>query len=635
MKYCSKCGVQLKEKQKFCAKCGAIVEQGNITKPLAPSNEPEINTENSIDTVDNINEVIDDNIDKSAIEASKPTVEPLVPADDQPTEKIPVDEIRKNVRPVPPKNNKATVKTPPKKAIQETPTHNVTILAIILPIIIVVILIGELFGVKAYYNYLYSPKKVIEAFKQAIEEKDTNTLSSILYCDDLDYSITKSDCNAVIDYLNNNPEQFSQIIKDLNKDENILKRLKSANKSLLADNELFAITTKTSNYFFTKYAITFKPMYIQIDPHNFSGYIYINDVKASAIPEFTTMGPFLPGTYNLKLIAKDTFNNDIEDAKIVSVSDFTSDFPLEFFSDYNTYFISTNITDATLFINNKDTGKKFTDLNAGAVILKAGDEVYLSYTSNGASYKTAVSTCTSDNEYLYCDFSIEDYYAITNSYPTGSSSTSSNSNSNISDSLNSIINKYSARDYIISNSGTDKLTFRNLLPYSLQELYIAKYEIYARHGYKFTSQPNLQKFFEHKSWYHPDNQYYGDLSNVEKENYDSIRSLEFLKMAIAACPDINVDYVLPNSDTTVYSKDEINALNDWELIIARNELFARYGYEFSTEELVKYFNNKSWYYPDPSVDNSIQLNSCENDNLSLILEVENARAAAATSHDLQ
>ena len=42
------------------------------------------------------------------------------------------------------------------------------------------------------------------------------------------------------------------------------------------------------------------------------------------------MGYFLPGTYNLKLIAKDTFDNDIEDTKIVSVSDFTSDSPLEF-----------------------------------------------------------------------------------------------------------------------------------------------------------------------------------------------------------------------------------------------------------------------------------------------------------------
>ena len=121
--------------------------------------------------------------------------------------------------------------------------------------------------------------------------------------------------------------------------------------------------------------------------------------------------------------------------------------------------------------------------------------------------------------------------------------------------------------------------------YTAEELFIARNEIFARHGYVFKSLPNLQSYFESKSWYTPDKNYSGDLSGeIEESNFGMIKSIEFLKMSYDSCQPVTSDYVFPNSNTTEISPSEVSALNDWELIIARNEIYARYGLNFSTKD---------------------------------------------------
>lgn len=61
-------------------------------------------------------------------------------------------------------------------------------------------------------------------------------------------------------------------------------------------------------------------------------------------------------------------------------------------------------------------------------------------------------------------------------------------------------------------------------------------------------------------------------------------------------------YVIADSDTHEYSKDELKALglNDAELCIAWNEPFARKGYIFGNSALQEYFTHCSWYTPKSS-----------------------------------
>ena len=85
------------------------------------------------------------------------------------------------------------------------------------------------------------------------------------------------------------------------------------------------------------------------------------------------------------------------------------------------------------------------------------------------------------------------------------------------------------------------------------------------------------------------------------------------------------EYILPYSDSKYYTYDEISQLSSEDLRIARNEIFARYGYIFSDEGLKEHFANCSWYVPTGMSSEEIEssLNDFEKQNLQLIKQCEN------------
>ena len=87
------------------------------------------------------------------------------------------------------------------------------------------------------------------------------------------------------------------------------------------------------------------------------------------------------------------------------------------------------------------------------------------------------------------------------------------------------------------------------------------------------------------------------------------------------------DYVLPESNTRVYSQSELAGLSLSELFIARNEIYARHGRQFTDKTLQDYFSGKSWYSGTiaPSAFDPSVLNSCERQNVDAILAPEAAR----------
>lgn len=89
------------------------------------------------------------------------------------------------------------------------------------------------------------------------------------------------------------------------------------------------------------------------------------------------------------------------------------------------------------------------------------------------------------------------------------------------------------------------------------------------------------------------------------------------------------EYVLPDSGSRYYSRDELEQLSLWELYLARNEIFARYGRGFKNQDLVDYFATRSWYsqkYTPEEFDSMASpLNDYELKNTQMMLEIENER----------
>ena len=92
-------------------------------------------------------------------------------------------------------------------------------------------------------------------------------------------------------------------------------------------------------------------------------------------------------------------------------------------------------------------------------------------------------------------------------------------------------------------------------------------------------------------------------------------------------------YVLPNSSSHTYSAGELSHLTDWELYLARNEIYARHGREFRNDDLQRYFNGQSWYTPvyspeDFDARSGSILSSVEQKNAATILSIEQSRGSA-------
>lgn len=92
---------------------------------------------------------------------------------------------------------------------------------------------------------------------------------------------------------------------------------------------------------------------------------------------------------------------------------------------------------------------------------------------------------------------------------------------------------------------------------------------------------------------------------------------------------VAASYILPESDSRHYSTDELAGLTDEQLVLARNEIYARHGRGFNDASIRSYFESKSWYkqlYTAEEFDAMPSpLNQYEKANVSAIQHVEAAR----------
>ena len=89
-------------------------------------------------------------------------------------------------------------------------------------------------------------------------------------------------------------------------------------------------------------------------------------------------------------------------------------------------------------------------------------------------------------------------------------------------------------------------------------------------------------------------------------------------------------YIIPDSDTRAYTVDEIRAMNltEWDLEIARNEIYARHGRGFNDSTIQSYFDRQDWYErkysPEEFDAMSGVMSETELANVAAISEVEDS-----------
>lgn len=90
---------------------------------------------------------------------------------------------------------------------------------------------------------------------------------------------------------------------------------------------------------------------------------------------------------------------------------------------------------------------------------------------------------------------------------------------------------------------------------------------------------------------------------------------------------MNSNYLLPDSDTYYITEADISWMDDNELMLARNEFYARRGRKFATKSIRDYFNRQGWYSGtiEPDDFTSEMFNRYEQANVDFIVAYEKKR----------
>lgn len=213
--------------------------------------------------------------------------------------------------------------------------------------------------------------------------------------------------------------------------------------------------------------------------------------------------------------------------------------------------------------------------------------------------------------------------------------------------------------YILPGSSYSYISSDEAASLPLQVICYARNEIYARNGLLFSS-PELQGYFDSQYWYH--GIYTADqfsdsmLNEYETANAAMLLSLENAQGGYVLDGSYSYDAVTPylsdgsseadqssqytvdpnsyifyDSSDRLLTDSEIQNLSTQEMCYAKNEIYARHGYIFSSTELSDYFNAKNWYWGtvDASSFTTAVFNSCEQSNIDALTAAEQARGSYA------
>ena len=93
------------------------------------------------------------------------------------------------------------------------------------------------------------------------------------------------------------------------------------------------------------------------------------------------------------------------------------------------------------------------------------------------------------------------------------------------------------------------------------------------------------------------------------------------------------EYILSDSDTRYLTEEDVAGLGEDEIRIALNEIYARHGRKFQSEDLNAHFSSKSWYEPKYSaeefsaIESSI-MNDYEKKNIEFLAEVRDGKSGS-------
>ncbi|PGP43050.1 hypothetical protein CN993_16875 [Bacillus thuringiensis] len=252
-------------------------------------------------------------------------------------------------------------------------------LFLIIGLAIIVIL---LFGAYKFGAYKFSKEKQVNVMIEAFQKKDINAIDEFVKANDSSLKIKTEDIKAYMRYLKENPSYNKQLLSYLQK-ETVDQKL-TKDKPAFKDGEI--VEEGKEWFLYPKYKFSMKSYYMNVSTTAKNAEIYVNDKKETELSSDKNskeLGPYFPGTYVVKATAK-TELTELETEKEVDLADEQSEkVKIDLSLEGNYVSISSDESDATVFVNGKKRGKlSYGSYKLGPVSTDETVEVHLEKTTD-------------------------------------------------------------------------------------------------------------------------------------------------------------------------------------------------------------------------------------------------------------
>ncbi|MED0969777.1 TcaA NTF2-like domain-containing protein [Bacillus paramycoides] len=219
-----------------------------------------------------------------------------------------------------------------------------------------VIIAALLFGAYKFGAHKFSKEKQVNVMIEAFQKKDVNAIDEFVKVDDPSLKVKTEDIKAYLRYLKDNPSYNKELLSYLQR-ETVDQKL-AKDKASFKDGQI--IEDGKEWFLYPKYKFSLKSYYMSVSTTAKNAEIYVNDKKETELSSDKTskeIGPYFPGAYVVKAKAK-TELAELETEKEVDLADEKNgkvEVNLSLEGNYVT--ISSDESDATVFVNGKKRGK--------------------------------------------------------------------------------------------------------------------------------------------------------------------------------------------------------------------------------------------------------------------------------------
>ncbi|WP_159433177.1 zinc ribbon domain-containing protein [Bacillus massilinigeriensis] len=337
MAFCKNCGTQLKENQAFCSNCGA--KQTRQPEQTQSEQKPDPITQ-STPTGATATTPTETSTTLSKTEAAVNT-QTAVPTNlEQPGEA------------------QITQPTIPKKPLSFK--NKIALFSGL----IVILFIG---GLHFYFSSQAKPTKVVEAFTQAIQQKDSEKLADLINEGQTKDQISEDEAAAFLTYLLKENDA-GEIVEKLNKQADQIKKIKEIKPIIdTYGNKLVTLQQGKKKWgLYNQFYLQFYPIQLNVSSNLGGTDLLLNGKKLKHLKNsdtFENVGYVFPGKQEIKGIYNGDYTKMTKSGELDFSLSSKNKLDVSFNFDGQYVIVYSNYDDAVLYVNGKNTGVLVADID--------------------------------------------------------------------------------------------------------------------------------------------------------------------------------------------------------------------------------------------------------------------------------